>query len=165
MYVYICTIHIYTIKAEKVKIEKKKEVKVSADKTLNLYLTEAEEYRRRSIKNQETRDYKKCPKTKADEVTAEAARIARTLDLADRIDAPTESEAFITIKDHKETFLCKVDCRLINPAKKRISKKILDKINHGLRTRTGSNQWKSTDNVINWFNKIPNKSELTFFNF
>ena len=74
----------------------------------------------------------------------------------------------VTIKDHKETFPSKVDCRLINPAKNhpgRISNQILDKINQQLRTRTGSNQWKSTDNVINWFNKIPNKSELTFFKF
>ena len=39
-----------------------------------------------------------------DEVTKEAAAIARTYDLDDRIDIPTEDEAFIAIKDHKDYF-------------------------------------------------------------
>ena len=36
-----------------------------------------------------------------DEVTKEAAAIARTYNLDDRIDIPTEDEAFITLKTTK----------------------------------------------------------------
>ena len=54
---------------------------------------------------------------------------------------------------------------MINPAKnkvRRISKKILDIINCDLKARTGVNQWKSTSDVIRWFNNIDDKNSFTF---
>ena len=66
------------------------------------------------------------------EVTEEDAAIERTYDLDDRIDIPTEDEAFITIKDHKDSFPRGVEFRQINPAKNStgaISKFILDRVN------------------------------------
>jgi hypothetical protein len=44
-------------------------------------------------------------------VISEATKIARTHDLKDRINIPTESSAFITVKDHKDTFLGRVERR------------------------------------------------------
>jgi len=98
----------------------------------------------------------------------EAASISKKHDLTDKMDAPTENEAFITIKDHKDTFPRKIYCRLINPAKNHIgaiSKHFLDRINNNLRRISGSDQWQNTSNVIEWFQNITNKTKMSFFKF
>merc|ERR1711872_212909 len=85
-----------------------------------------------------------------------------------RIEIPTEDEAFITIKDYKESFPGRVECRLINPAKNhigKISKHILDRVNSKLRSVTASNQWKNTNDVIEWFCNLENKNRKTFLKF
>ena len=54
-----------------------------------------------------------------------------------------ETEAYITIKDHKEDFLIKINCRLINPSKSsigKINKVIIDKINQQIQLITKVNQ-------------------------
>ena len=56
-----------------------------------------------------------------------------------------ETEAYITIKDHKDEFPNKIPCRLINPSKSnigKISKAILDTINKNVVRSTEINQWK-----------------------
>ena len=81
---------------------------------------------------------------------------------------PKEDEAFISRKDHKDSFPSRVECRLINPAKNNIgviSKSILDKINAAVRKVTNSNQWLNISSAIDWFNSITNKSNCTFFKF
>ena len=58
--------------------------------------------------------------------------------------------------------------RLINPAKndiERISKVILDKINASLIRQLKVNQWKNTQNVIEWFMNIEEKSKYRFIVF
>ena len=70
-------------------------------------------------------------------------------------------EAFISLKDHKENFENNPKCRLINPAKSdtgKISKLILDEINTQLRTILNVNQWRNTQNVIDWFGNIEEKT-------
>ena len=70
-------------------------------------------------------------------------------------------EAFISLKDHKENFEDNPKCRLINPAKShsgKISKLILDTINTQLRTFLNVNQWRNTQNVIDWFGNIEEKT-------
>ena len=122
----------------------------------------------KKVRENITKDYRKLPAGAADEVTREAAQIAREYGLEDRIDVPTEDEAFITIKDHKDSFPGKVECRLINPAKNHIgaiSKGLLDNINNSLRVATQYNQWQNTNSVIEWFNNIPDKAQKTFFKF
>ena len=77
-------------------------------------------------------------------------------------------EAFISIKDHKENFENNPKCRLINPAKSdsgKISKLILDKVNTHLRTILNVNQWRNTQNVIEWFGNIEQKSRHSFISF
>ena len=56
-------------------------------------------------------------------------------------------------------------CRLINPPKNevgKISKIVLEKINKKLLKELDFNQWKNTDDAIQWFRNIQNKSECKF---
>ena len=79
-----------------------------------------------------------------------------------------ETEAYITVKDHKDEFPNKIPCRLINPSKPyhgKISKVILDKINQSIVKSTSINQWKNTQAVLNWFDKIENKNKVAFIQF
>ena len=79
-----------------------------------------------------------------------------------------QSKCFFTLKDHKENFQNNPTVRLINSAKKeigRISKVILDKINSVLIELLKVNQWKNTQNVIGWFMKIEERSNLKFIMF
>ena len=79
-----------------------------------------------------------------------------------------ETEAYITVKDHKDEFPNKIPCRLINPSKPylgKISKVNLDKINQSIVKSTLINQWKNTQAVLNWFDKIENKNKVAFIQF
>ena len=76
--------------------------------------------------------------------------------------------AFITLKGHKENFVNKPTCRLINPTKTeldKISKKIIQDINKQLVEKLKVNQWKSTKYVTDWFKKIDNKKDCKFIQF
>ena len=67
---------------------------------------------------------------------------------------------FIALKDHKSKFQNNPTVRLLNPAKSelgRISKTILDKINVNLSNSLHFNQWKNTQEVIDWFKGIEGK--------
>ena len=62
----------------------------------------------------------------------EAKIIDKPYKLAERIDHLPKPETLITLKDHKDNFLNKPSCRLINPTKNqlgRISKKIIEQSN------------------------------------
>ena len=79
-----------------------------------------------------------------------------------------ETEAFITIKDHKEGFPHSLSFRLINPSKTdigKISKCILDSINKNIIQKSKVNQWHNTSEVISWFKNIKNKNKTSFINF
>ena len=57
---------------------------------------------------------------------------------------------------------------MINPSKPylgKISKVILDKINQSIVKSTLINQWKNTQAVLNWFDKIENKNKVAFIQF
>ena len=85
--------------------------------------------------------------------------------MLDTIEVNGTSNCFITITDHKDNFHNNPTTRLINPAKKglgRISKVSLDNINSNLQNALGINQWKNTNNVIDWFKNIQNKTVHTF---
>ena len=85
-----------------------------------------------------------------------------------RLDINEESNCFFTLKDHKENFQNNPTVRLINPAKNyigRISKIILDKISSSLIKQLNVNQWKNTQNVIEWFMRIEEKSKYKFLVF
>ena len=79
-----------------------------------------------------------------------------------------KEKAFISLKDHKPDFKNHPKCRLINPAKSqlgKVSKAILDKINHIIRTQTQINQWLNTSEAISWFKEIKDKHRKSFISF
>ena len=140
---------------------------VPADKTQNYYQVSKDQYEK-LLKENITKTYKKASPNTYDEINMDAKRISSDLDLDDRMETMAKREAFITLKDHKDNFANNTTCRLINPTKSemgRVSKKILDRINSKVRSSTGVNQWKNTASVIDWFTKLPNKSDCTFILF
>ena len=79
-----------------------------------------------------------------------------------------KTDAFITLKDHKDNFETKLKCRLINPAKGelgKVSKVILDAINDDIKSKIEVNQWKNSQSIIEWYKKISNKPRYTFVSF
>ena len=79
-----------------------------------------------------------------------------------------KTEAFITLKDHKEDFTSNPKCRLINPAKSelgKVRKSIIEKINVKVREMSSANQWKNTEDVIKWFRGIQDKDNSIFIQF
>ena len=115
-----------------------------------------------------TKTYKKsCPKV-IDQLNSQSAKVAKKLGLDNRIEKLAEKEAFITLKDHKPEFHDHPTCRLIDTSKSEIgiiSKRILDEINTTIIQKTQINQWKNTTSVLNWFNALQHKEDLSFICF
>ena len=139
-------------------------VLLSIDKSRHAYSLGQKEYKK-LLKENITKTYKKSDRRKVNNMNSHAKRITEKLPISGRIEKLHETEAYITIKDHKEDFPNKISCRLINPSKSsigKISKGILDKINQQIQLNTNVNQWKDTPSVIKWFNSFENKERLSF---
>ena len=149
------------------KIKKPNNLLIPADKTTNYYSMNTATYEKLITENV-TKTYKKsCPKV-IDQLNSQSARVAKKLGLGNRIEKLAEKEAFITLKDHKPEFHDHPTCRLINPSKSEIgiiSKRILDEINTTIIQKTQINQWKNTTSVLNWFNALQHKENLSFICF
>ena len=148
-------------------IRKDKQVFVKADKTTNYYKTKPEDYMR-LLKKNVTKAYKKTDGHVPNEIATKDKQIAEKLGLDDRIDVSAHRDSYITMKDHKPDFANNPACRLINPSKTEIgiiSKHLLDGINSRIIQATKANLWKSTSNVIEWFNTIPEKCRHAFITF
>ena len=129
-------------------------------------MLQQEEYTK-LLKENITKTYKKLTRKKLFNINLTAKKITEKLPISDRIDKMLETDAYITIKDHKEDFQKKVSCRLINPSKSsigKISKMILDKINSIIQSKTSVNQWKDMS-VIEWFINIKSKESSSFIVF
>ena len=101
---------------------------------------------------------KDTDKHTATNINEEGIKQARQANIIDRIEITGTGNSFITLKDHKENFLNRP--RLLNPAKNEIgrtNKHILQNIKKKLYEEIKVNQWKNTENVINWFKNILNK--------
>ena len=149
------------------KIKKDNKLLIAADKTTNFYRVDSTSYNQ-LLKSSITKSYKKAPTNSADKIISEEKKIAKKLDLDNRIDALAEKDSFVTLKDHKPNFDNNPTCRLINPSKSeigKISKKILQRINTKVIAATGFNQWKDTESVIKWYKDIPSKPTHSFISF
>ena len=81
------------------------------------------------------------------------------------MDINGESNRFITLKDHKENFQNTLSVWLINHTKNklgRLSKFIIRAMNKGLRHKFNLNQWKITEDAIDWFKSINEKQLCKF---
>ena len=95
-------------------------------------------------------------------------KIADKLWISDRVDQLQKHDAYITVKDHKESFLRNPSFRLINPSKSdisKVSKTISDRMNKEITSSIRVNQWKNSSAVIKWFINIENKSNYSFIIF
>ena len=104
-----------------------------------------------------TQDYKLDNSNKLAEINEDTKKHARSLQIIDRIERHSESNAFLTIKDHKPEFPNTIKYRIINPASNKlgkVSKWVFDKINTKCRTASSVNQWRSTQDVLNWFSLV-----------
>jgi len=132
---------------------------IPANKTTNFYEVDKTTYDKLLMDNL-TSSYKKANANTFRSINNEAKNIATNLPIDDRVECIGERQTFITLKDHKDNFVNKPTCRLINPAKSkigRISKQILENVNTTVRQKTGLNQWKNSASVINWYSDIPKR--------
>ena len=87
-------------------------------------------------------------------------KILKNSEILNHIEINGENNCFFTLRDHKDNFSNNPRVRLIYPTKNelaRVSKVILDKINLAIREHFSFNQWKNTQNVIDWYNKTKKK--------
>ena len=145
-------------------IKKCDNIIVPADKTSNFYEVSPVKYET-MLRENITAVYKKSNNNMAADTNIEAKKLAKQLDIDDRVEIMSETECFITIKDHKNNFLTDTKCRLINPAKPqlgKVSSKLLQNINSAVREATDLRQWRSTGEVVKWFDNIDEKSRREF---
>ena len=112
-----------------------------------------------------TKIYRKSSDRVEETLNTQSTRIARQLNLDDRIEKLVQKEALITLKDHKPSFHDHPTCRLINTSKSEIhviSKHILDEINTAIIHKTQINQSKNTYSILKWFNSLEHKESLSF---
>ena len=162
---------LHTMNEEVKRINKSTKVIVNADKTGNKYEMEPSNYRK-LLQENITRDYKLDNQNKLAEINSDTQKHARILELDDKMECHCESNAFITIKDHKSDFPNSIKCRVINPASNnlgKVSKRILDDVNNKCRAASEVNQWKSTQDVLKWFSHVhstnPTKEKAKFLQF
>ena len=137
-------------------INQSDKVFILGDKTTNIYKVSPELYHKMLIDNV-SKDYRVAEPNTVHDINIEAKIITEELKIADRVEAHSESPAFISLKDHKTDFKTNPRCRLINPAKSQIgniSKTILQNLNKNVREATGLEQWQSTKQVLQWFTNI-----------
>ena len=123
-----------------------------------------EEHEQR-LTNAVTSTYKKANSSIKKKINIAGKQILKNNEILNRVETNGENNCFFTLKDHKDNFGNNPQVRSINPAKNehgRISKVILDKINLAIREYFSFNQWKNTQNVIDWFTEIPNKKVYKF---
>ena len=109
-------------------IKNSQKVVVAADKSSNLYKMDQADYETHLV-NSITSTYKKSNHEKVESINRKAYEIAKELQLDGRMEKMQTSEAYITVKDHKENFNTNPTFRLINPSKTdvgRVSKQLLE---------------------------------------
>ena len=155
------------LKSDIKEINNTDELLVNADKSTNIYKFSKDQYKKHLCDNV-TKTYKKSNRNKVNNTNYEAKTLCEKLNIDDRLQQMQETEAFITVKDHKEGFPHTLSFRLINPSKSdigKISKPILNKINIAIVSSTSVNQCKNNSDVIKWFKSIPDKRVSSFANF
>ena len=150
-------------------VKTSKDMVISADKSHSLYKIPVPVYKK-MLRNVVTETYKISSQNKVAQVNKDTLNLIQTHEagLETKVEVFTQTEAFISVKDHKNCFPQKVDVRLINPAKPQLGKitKIkLQTINSELRYKTKLNQLQSTNDAISWFNSLKYKKQRYFLIF
>ena len=155
------------VKKDVERIRKCEDILVKADKTENIYQVPANDYCKK-LSEELTKEYRKVNRSELDIVNRETASLCSKLEIADRVEKFSEAAPFYTLKDHKENFNTRPSIRLINPAMTqvgKISKQILEKANKIIRQKTGSKQWTSSSQPVEWFKDIKDKKKCKFIKY
>ena len=139
---------------------------VKADKTRNMYALTKDQYSK-LLRDNITKTYRIADDGMYQDINTDAKQLAQSMEppLDERMEVMAKSEAFITLKDHKERFTNDLPCRLINPAKPemgRVSKAILERVTKDVQSATRINLWKNTASVLDWFSALESKDQRTF---
>ena len=156
-----------TLKKEKIKIDKQKQMIIPADKTSNNYLVPPDKYKK-FLEKEVQKDYKRESELEVEKVINEHRKTITDLDLSDRVCRTVPRNAFIYLKDHKENFQNNPTSRLLNPTKPEIGKiamKIIDSAVKAIRNKSKLVQWTNTKEVTDWFSSIDNKQRYKFIQF
>ena len=94
---------------------------IFADKTSNTYKAAPQEYNN-LLEDNTTKSFKKSTDCLEKAINIEAKNIAKKIQLRDRIECLARTHAFITLKDHKDSFQSSLPSRLINLSKSELGK-------------------------------------------
>ena len=117
------------------------------------------------LTNAITSNYKKANNSIKKKINMTGKQILKNNKILNRLEINGENNYVFTLKAQKDNFANNPQVRLINPGKNkpgRRSKVILHKINLAIREHFSFSQWRNTQNVIDWFNKISNKKVNKF---
>ena len=89
---------------------------IQANKSRNIYLISKDTYTKQ-VTETVTKTYKQCLRRKVKNINYNPKLIAQELSIDDRVGKMMETEAYITIKDHKEILQHKLSFLLLNPSK------------------------------------------------
>ena len=93
---------------------------VFADKRSNLYQMLSEKYRN-LLHDNVTKTYRKAAVNTKRNIDKELKRFAKSINLDDKMKCYSDQNAFIKIKNYKESFRNNTKRRLINPSKSEVS--------------------------------------------
>ena len=93
---------------------------VFADKRTNLYQMLSEKYRN-LLHGNVTKTYRKAAVNTKRNIDKELKRFAKSINLDDKMKCYSDQNAFIKIKNYKESFRNNTKRRLINPSKSEVS--------------------------------------------
>ena len=101
-----------------------------------------------------TKTYKQCPTKVRESIMLAAKHIATNFELSKLIERLPRASAYITVKDHKESFHANTPCRRINPCISKFGKiinQLLEKINNQLLEKLNVNHCRDSNKFIDWF--------------
>ena len=135
-----------------------------AYKTNNMFRLTKDQYIM-LLNNSITSTYKESNNNIKKKINITGRSILKGKEVLQRMDINGESNCFITLRVYKKNFQNNPSVRLIKPAKnqlERLIKFIIQAINKKLRHYFNLNQWKNTEDVIDWFKSI-NENQLFKF--
>ena len=145
-------------------INSSKDTIVAVDKTRNMYKMSHEIYYK-LVNNSIAQNYRKAEDNISYAIATEFPSQSRKHKIKINLTSTKLNPAFITIMDHKENFTNNTKCLLIIPFRPeigKVSKNIVYKVNTSIRCKADVDQWRSTKEVIRWFNNLENKKQLSF---
>ena len=147
-------------------IKKKGKMMVKADKTANYYALSSQHYA--DLTHNNVMETYKSTQSETNDIDNEKRLIADGINFSNRVEKLAEKDVFITLKDTNLIFKNAPTCRLINATRSelgQVSKRILERIIKNTVNATGVNLWKSTKDVLTWFQNIPVTRRTRLINF